>query len=93
MKGGKDEVDGKIEQLKRILIKANEDPNSEENMAYLERKRKTFTTKAERQTYIIYDFESDVHTLTHKPNHVDADIFNNWRYSRLQRLQTQHFHL
>ena len=30
--------------------------------------------KAEHQTYIIYDFESDVHTLTHKPNHVDADI-------------------
>ena len=29
--------------------------------------------KAEHQTYIIYDFESDVHTLTHKPNHVDAD--------------------
>ena len=26
MKGGKDEVDGKIEQLKRILIKANENP-------------------------------------------------------------------
>ena len=29
MKGGNDEVDGKTEQLKRRLIKANEDPNSE----------------------------------------------------------------
>ena len=59
--------------LKRILIKANRDPNSEENKAYLERKRNTFTAKAEHQTYIIYEFESDLHTLTHKPNRVDAD--------------------
>ena len=87
MKGGKDEVDGKIEQLKRILIKANEDLNSEENKEYLERKRKAFTMKAEHQTYIIYDFESDV-TKPCRCRH-----FNSWRFSRLQRLQTQHFHL
>ena len=37
MKGGKDEVDGKIEQLKRILEKANEDVNSAENKEYLEK--------------------------------------------------------
>ena len=46
MKGGKDEVDGKIEQLKRLLEKANEDVNSAENKEYLERKRKLFTVKA-----------------------------------------------
>ena len=40
MKGGKDEVEGKIEQLKKILIKENEDINSEENIAYIERQRK-----------------------------------------------------
>ena len=74
MKGGKDEVDGKIEQLKNILSHAGEDLNAEENINYLERKRKTFKEKAEHPTYIIYDFEADVHTLTHKPNHVDADV-------------------
>ena len=33
-----------------------------------------FTEKAEHPTYIVYDFEADVHTLTHKPNHVDVDV-------------------
>ena len=74
MKGGKDEVEGKIEQLKTILIKANEDIDSEENKAYIEGKRQTSTQKAEHPTYIIYDFEADVHSLTHMPNHVDADV-------------------
>ena len=74
MKGGKDEVDGKIDQLKRILEKENEDVNTEENRKYLERKRQLFTEKAEHPTYIVYDFEADVHTLTHKPNHVDVDV-------------------
>ena len=37
MKGGKDEIESKIEQLKRILEKANEDVNSEENKMYLEK--------------------------------------------------------
>ena len=74
MKGGKDEVGGNIEQLKRILEKANEDGNSEENKEYLERKRKLFTDKAEHPTYIVYDFEADAHTLTHKPNHAYVDV-------------------
>ena len=55
-------------------MKENEDINSEENKAYIERKRNTFIEKAEHPTYIIYDFEADVHSLTHKPNHVDADV-------------------
>ena len=33
----KDEIESKIEQLKRILEKANEDVNSEENKMYLEK--------------------------------------------------------
>ena len=33
-----------------------------------------FTEKAEHPSYIVYDFEADVHTLTHKPNHVDVDV-------------------
>ena len=45
MKGGKDEVEGKIEQLKRILTLAKEDLNSEENIQYFERKRETVTKK------------------------------------------------
>ena len=53
---------------------AKEDLDSEDNIRYLERKRESFTAEAEHPTYIIYDFESDVHTLTHKPNHVDADV-------------------
>ena len=75
MKGGKDEVEGEIEELKRMSALAKEDLNSEENIQHLERKRETFTAKAEHPTYIIHDFESDVHTLTHKPNHVDADVW------------------
>ena len=60
MKGGKDEVEGKIEQLKKIVITENEDINSEENKAYIESKREAFTAKSEHPTYIIYDFEADV---------------------------------
>ena len=60
MKAGKDEVDGKI--------------TPEEHKAHIERTRKTFIEKAERPTYTMYDFEADVHSLTHKPNHVDADV-------------------
>ena len=45
MKGCKDEVEGNIEQLKRILTLAEEDLNSEETFQYLERKREIFTKK------------------------------------------------
>ena len=38
MKGGKAEVEGKIEQVRKILIKEIEDINSEENKAYIEHK-------------------------------------------------------
>jgi len=74
MKGGKDEVEGKIEQLRTMLLKANENPDSEDNASYLEKKRQFYTDKIEHQRYIIYDFEADVASLTHKPNHVDCDV-------------------
>ena len=34
----------------------------------------TFTNTVEQHRYVIYDFESDFHTLTHHPNHVEADV-------------------
>ena len=36
--------------------------------------RQDLTNKVETHRYVIYDFESDVHTLIHKPNHVEADV-------------------
>ena len=36
--------------------------------------RQDITNTVEKHRYVIYDFESDVHTLTHKPNHVEADV-------------------
>ena len=73
MKGGADEVDDHIEKLKYIMERNNDDINTPENQEYLQRKRDTFSTRIEHPKYIIYDFESDVHTLTHLPNHVDVD--------------------
>ena len=74
MKGGKAEVEQKIQQVIKMLINNDEDVHSTENQAYLERKRVDYTSKIEHQKYIIYDYETDVHTYTHKPNHVEAEV-------------------
>ena len=33
-----------------------------------------YTNTVEIHRYVIYDFEADVHTLTHMPNHVEGDV-------------------
>ena len=70
MLGGKDELKFKMEQEKVKL----QDPNSEESKAHLKQKYHTHKNRIEHQKYIIYDLESDVHTDTHKANHVEADV-------------------
>ena len=70
MLGGKDELKFKMEQEKVKL----QDPNSEESKAHLKQKWHTHKNRIEHQKYIIYDLESDVHTDTHKANHVEADV-------------------
>ena len=37
-------------------------------------RRSIHTNTVEKHRYVIYDFEADVHTLTHMPNHVEADV-------------------
>eukprot|EP00969_Alexandrium_andersonii_P006787 295875-Alexandrium_andersonii.AAC.1 len=64
MQGGKDEVDGKIEQLKRILTNKRRCELRRKQRIFRKR-RKLLTVKAEHPTYIVYDFEADVHTSTH----------------------------
>ena len=35
---------------------------------------KSIAEEHDTERYIVYDFEADTHTLTHKPNHVEIDI-------------------
>ena len=42
--------------------------------AYADIKRSINTNQVEKHRYVIYDFEADVHTLTHMPNHVEEDV-------------------
>ena len=72
MKGGKDEVEQKL-QLDLDKLK-EEGLAADESYQYIENRRNAYTKQVEQHRYIIYDFEADVHTLTHKPNHVEADI-------------------
>ena len=74
MKGGKQEIEQKIKQVIKMLEKNDGDIHSPDNQAYLKRKRIDYTNKIEHQKYIIYDYETDVHTCTHKPNHVEAEV-------------------
>ena len=37
-------------------------------------KRRLITEKHNHPKYIVFDFETDTHTLTHVPNHVEVDI-------------------
>ena len=39
-----------------------------------EEKQQFIKEKHTQPKYIIFDFESDTHTLTHIPNHVEVDI-------------------
>ena len=76
MKGGKDEVEQKL-QLE--LDKLKEEGSAEwQDISlrdqYIEHTRKAYTNTVEKHRYVIYDFEADVHTLTHMPNHVEADV-------------------
>ena len=70
MLGGKDELKFKMEQEKIRLQKLGKG----DCQALLQQKYHTWRNRIEHQKYIIYDLESDVHTDTHKANHVEADV-------------------
>ena len=72
MKGGQDEVEKKLQQ-ELDKLKENDDSDCDNDM-YIENRRAAYTNQVEQHRYVIYDFEADVHTLTHKPNHVEADV-------------------
>jgi hypothetical protein len=72
MKGGKDEVEQKL-QLE--LDKLKEEGSAEgQDPEFIDLRRSVYTNAVEKHRYVIYDFEADVHTLTHMPNHVEADV-------------------
>ena len=78
MKGGKDEVEQKLQleldMLKEEGLAEGQDQTSPEDwLSYAELRRSIYTNQVEKHRYVIYDFEADVHTLTHMPNHVEAD--------------------
>ena len=67
------------QKLQQELDKLKEEGSAEwqdraQDPEYIEHKRKAYTNQAEKHRYVIYDFEADVHTLTHMPNHVEADV-------------------
>ena len=68
MKGGQQEVDRKV---KKFL-----EDNKEESFTSkdIENLKQMYASSIEHPNYIIYDFEADVASLTHKPNHVEADV-------------------
>ena len=72
MKGGKQEIDKKIQKF--MEKNENLDFTSEDGQALLKQVKQGFANTIEHPTYIIYDFEADVKSLTHKPNHVDVDV-------------------
>jgi len=69
MKGGQDEVEKKLQQE---IDKLKEDEHYDR--ALKENRREALTNQVEKHRYVIYDFEADVQTLTHMPNHVEADV-------------------
>ena len=76
MKGGKDEVENKLQQE---LDKLKEEGSVEwahraQDPEHIDIRRSIYTNKVEKHRYVIYDFEADVHTLTHISNHVEADV-------------------
>jgi hypothetical protein len=89
MKGGQDEVEKKLQQ-EIDKLKEDEDYQSvcpagyqghydktclkAQGYVYIENRREALTNRVEGHRYVIYDFEADVHTLTHHPNHVEADV-------------------
>ena len=72
MEGGKDEVEQKL-QLELDMLK-EEGLADGQGPAYADLRRSIYTNQVEKHRYVIYDFEADVHTLTHMPNHVEADV-------------------
>ena len=72
MEGGKDEVE---QNLQLELDKLKEEGSAEgQDPDYVDLRRSVYTNAVEKHRYVIYDFEADVHTLTHMPNHVEADV-------------------
>eukprot|EP00969_Alexandrium_andersonii_P079527 3506671-Alexandrium_andersonii.AAC.1 len=60
MKGGKDQVDGTIEQLKRILEKSKRRCQLRRKQRACRKKTEgVYRKNAEHPTYIVYDFEAD----------------------------------
>eukprot|EP00973_Karenia_brevis_P067494 9389052-Karenia_brevis.AAC.1 len=68
MKGGQQEIDKKVNEY----MAKNEDIQfTDEDIKDIEQR---YALKIEHPRYIIYDFEADVASLTHKPNHVEAEV-------------------
>jgi len=67
-KGSKEELEHKITELKDHIAKSRKDFYNEDWMI------KCLIDEHDTEQYIVYDFETDTHTLTHKPNHVEIDI-------------------
>ena len=70
MKGGKKEVSSKIENFIKTMSEKGVEVDTEE----IEIKTKMYEDNINYQKYIVYDFEADVSTETHKLNHVEADV-------------------
>ena len=68
MKGGQQEVDRKVN---KFLEDNKEECFTAKNIENL---TQMYASSIEHPKYIIYDFEADVASLTHKPNHVEADV-------------------
>ena len=70
MKGGQQEIDRKVKQF----LEQHEDESytGEE----IQNIAQSYALKIDHQKYITYDFECDVAFMTHKPNHVEADVLS-----------------
>ena len=82
MKGGKDEVEQLLQQ--EIDKQKAEGSAAWEDPEYIDSMRGVYANTVEKRRYVVYDFEADVHTLRHMPNHVEADVLhvdkNNYTY-------------
>ena len=89
MRGGKDEVE---QQLQLELDKLKEEGLAEgQDPDHADLRRSVYTNAVEKHRYVIYDFEADVHTLTHMPNHVEADVLQvDRKQQHVRRLSYKH---
>ncbi len=76
MKGGMQEVKEKMKHLINIMEVNGESMESEETKKYLEKKLKYYKDKIFKDKIISFDIETDTHTNTHIPNHIDADVLS-----------------